>query len=86
MPSAEEQETKTIEFSTLGNRNEVTSNTPVTIKDDSQAKRTSSTERFAALVGLRSRDKKEMTTGLTKAITTEAGEGGKQRTEKTPGH
>ena len=38
MPNAEEQEKKTIEFSPIDNVEETTSNTPETIKDDSQTK------------------------------------------------
>ena len=94
MPNAEEQETKTIEFSTIGNGNDVTSNTPETKKDDSRTKRTSFKERSAAMVKMRPRDMEEVITGTDKsqtfgtvsAITTEAGEGGKQITERTAGH
>ena len=72
-------------FSPIGNGNEVTGNTPETIKDDSQTKRTLFMERYAAMVGLRPRDKEEVRTGTDKsktfgtfsAITTEAGERGK---------
>ena len=89
MPNAQEQETKTI-----CNGNEVTGKTPETIKDDSPTKRTSLTERIAAMVGLRLRDKEEMILGTDKsktfetvsAISTEAGEGGQQITERTTGH
>ena len=49
----EEQGTKTIEFSPTGNGDEITNNTPETIKDDSQTKRTSFTKRFAAMVGMK---------------------------------
>ena len=34
MPNVKEQGTKTIEFSPIGNVNEITINTPETIKDD----------------------------------------------------
>ena len=37
-------------------------NTPATIKDDSQTKRTSFTERIAAMVGMMPREKEEITT------------------------
>ena len=50
MPIVEQQETKTIEFSPIGNGYEITNNTLETMKDDSQIKRTSFTERFAARV------------------------------------
>ena len=60
MPNAEEQEKKTIEFSTIDNLEETTSNTPETIKDDSQTKRTSFTERIAARVGMKPKEKEEV--------------------------
>ena len=41
IPNVEEQGTKTIEFSTIGNEDEITNNTPETIKYDSKTKRTS---------------------------------------------
>ena len=39
LPNLEEQETKMIEFSTIGNEDEITNNTPETTKDNSQTKR-----------------------------------------------
>ena len=92
MPNVEEQGTKTIEFSPKGNGNEVTDNTPATIKDDSQTKKTSITERFAAMVGMKPRDKEEATTatdksktfGTVSAITTEAGQEKEQVTAGNP--
>ena len=51
MPKIVEQEKNTIEFSPTGNGEEVT-NTPEMIKCDSQTKRTSFTERIAAMVGM----------------------------------
>ena len=82
MPNVEEQGTKTIEFSPKGNGNKVTDKTPATIKDDLQKKKTSIAERFAAMVGMKPRDKEEATTatdksktfGTVSAITTEAGQ------------
>ena len=50
MPNTEEQEKNTIEFPPKSNGDEAT-NTPETIKDDSQTKRTSFNERVAAMVG-----------------------------------
>ena len=50
MPNVEEQEKKTIEFSPIDIVDDTTSNTPETIKDDSQTKRTSFTERIAMMV------------------------------------
>ena len=79
MPNVEEQGTKTIEFSPTCNEDEITNNTPETIKGDSQTKRTSFTERFAAMVGMKPREKEEVpaatekskTFGTISAITTE---------------
>ena len=71
---------KTIEFSPIDNVEGTTSNTPETIKDDSQTKRTSFTERIAAMVGMKPKEKEEAipttekgkTFGTFSAITTEA--------------
>ena len=52
MPNAEEQEKKTIEFSPIDTVEDTTSNTSGTIKDVSQTKRTSFTEKIAAIVGM----------------------------------
>ena len=57
MPNAEEQEQKTIKVSLIDNVDKTTSNTPETIKDDSQTKRTSFTERIAATVGMKPKKK-----------------------------
>ena len=92
MPNVEEQGTKTIEFSPKGNGNKVTDKTPATIKDDLQKKKTSITERFAAMVGMKPRDKEEATTatdksktfGTVSAITTEAGQEKEQVTAGNP--
>ena len=54
MPKTVEQEKNTIEFSPIGNQEEAT-NTPETIKDDSQTKKTSLTERIAAMFGMKPR-------------------------------
>ena len=78
MPNTEEQEKNTIEFSPIGNGGEAT-NTPETIKDDSQTKRMSFTERIAAMVGMKPREKEEITAvteksktfGIVSTITTE---------------
>ena len=78
MPNVEEQEKKTIEFSPINTVDDTTSNT--TIKEDSQAKRTSFTEKIAAMVGMKPREKEEVvqstekskTFGTVSAITTEA--------------
>ena len=57
MPNAEEQEKKTIDYSPIDTVEDTTSDTPETIKDDSQTKRTSFTERIAAMVGMKPREK-----------------------------
>ena len=56
MPNAEEPNPKPMEFSPIDNVEDTTSNTPETAKDESQAKRTSFTERLAIMVGMKSRD------------------------------
>ena len=50
---------KTIEFSPIDIVDDTTSNTPETIKDDSQTKGTSFTERIAMMVGMKPREKDE---------------------------
>ena len=78
MPNVEEQEKETTEFSPIYIVEDTTSNTPESIKEDSQ--RTSFTERIAAMVGMKPREKKEVvqttekskTFGTVSAITTEA--------------
>ena len=56
MPKAEEPNPKSMEFSPLDNVEDTTGKTPETVKDESQAKRTSFTERLAIMVGMKSRD------------------------------
>ena len=56
MPNAEEPNPKFMEFSPIDNVEDTTGNTPETVKDESQAKRTSFTERSAIMVGMKSRD------------------------------
>ena len=92
IPNVEEQGTKTIEFSPKGNGNEITDNTPATVKYDSQTKKISITERFAAMVGMKPRDKEEATTatdksktfGTLSSITTEAVQEKEQGTAGNP--
>ena len=67
MPSAEEQEKKTIELPPIENVEETTTNTPETIKDDSQLTRTSFTERIAAMVGMKPKQKEEVIPTTDKA-------------------
>ena len=90
-PNVKEQEKKTIEFSPIGNVDETTNNTPETIKEDSQTNRTSFTERFAAMVGMKPKEKKEViaatekskTFGTVSAIMTETKEDEEQVTQET---
>ena len=86
MPNAEEQKQKSMEFSPIDTVEDTTGNTPETIKDESQTKRTSFTERFAMMVGMKSREKVEdetkaekgKTFGTVSTITTEANQGDDQ--------
>ena len=55
-PNAEEPNPKSMEFSPIDTVEDTTGNTPETAKDESQAKRTSFTERLAMMVGIKSRD------------------------------
>ena len=88
MPSADEQEMTNIEFSPIDNVEESTSSTPETIKDDSQTKRTSFTEKIAAMVGMKSKENEEViptndkgkTFGTVSVITKESKQNGEQVT------
>ena len=80
MPNAGEQKQKPMEFSPIDTVEDTTGNAPETIKDESQAKRTSFTERIAMMVGMKSRDivgeeqkaEKGKTFGTVSKRTTEA--------------
>ena len=80
MPNAEEQNQKSMEFLPIDTVEDTTGNTPETVKDESQVKRTSFTERIAMMVGMKSRDvvtgepkaEKDKTFGTVSTITTEA--------------
>ena len=80
MPNAEEEKQKMMDFSSIDTVEDTTGNTPETIKDESQTKRTSFTEGFAMMVGMKSRDiveeepktEKGKTFGIVSTITTEA--------------
>ena len=86
MPNVEEQEKKMIEFSPIDTVDDTANNTPETMEVDSQAKRTSFTERIAAMVEMKPRAKEEVvqatekikTFGTVSAITTEAKHDDKQ--------
>ena len=56
MPNAEKPNQKSMEFSPINTVEDTTGNTPQTLKDDSQVKRTSFTETLALMVGMKSRD------------------------------
>ena len=56
MPNAEEQNQKSMKFSPIDTGEDTTGNMPETVKDESQVKRTSFTERIAMMVGMKSRD------------------------------
>ena len=58
MPNAEERMKKMMEFSTIDTVEDTTSNTPESIKVESQKKRTSFTERMAMMVGMKPGDKR----------------------------
>ena len=80
MPNAEEQNQKSMEFSPIDTVEDTTGNTPETVKDESQVKRTSFTEKLAMMVGMKSRDivtgepkaEKGKTFGTVSTKTTEA--------------
>ena len=52
----EKKTTESMEFSPIDTVEDTTGNTPETVKDESQAKRTSFTERLAMMVGMKSSD------------------------------
>ena len=53
MPNAEEPNPKSMEFSPIDTVENTTGNTPEKVKGESQAKRTSFTERLAMMVGMK---------------------------------
>ena len=56
MPNSEEPNQKSMEFSPIDTVEDTTGNTPEMVKDESQVKRTSFTEKLAMMVGMKSRD------------------------------
>ena len=60
MPNAEAEKKNTMELSPIDIAEDTTSKTPETIKNESQAKRTSFTEMIAMMVGMIPRDKEEV--------------------------
>ena len=53
MPHMEDQNPKTVEFSPIDALEDTTGNTRETVKDDSQVKKTSFTEKLAMMVGMK---------------------------------
>ena len=90
MPNVEKQKKKTIEFSPIGNVDETTNNPPETIKDVSQTKRTSFTDKFGSngrnetkrKRGGKSGDRKSKIFGTVTAITTETRQDKEQVTQE----
>ena len=80
MPHMEDQNPKTVEFSPIDALEDTTGNTRETVKDDSQVKKTSFTEKLAMMVGMKSKDntaeesktERARTFGTVSAKTTEA--------------
>ena len=56
MPHMEDQNPKTVEFLSIDALEDTTGNTRETVKDDSQVKKTSFTEKLAMMVGMKSRN------------------------------
>ena len=56
MPNAEEPNPKPIEFSPIDNVEDAIGNTEETVKEDSQVKKTSFTERLAMMVGIKTKE------------------------------
>ena len=80
MPHMEDQNPKTVEFSPIDALEDTTGNTRETVKDDSQVKKTSFTEKLVMMVGMKSKDntaeesktERARTFGTVSAKTTEA--------------
>ena len=72
MPHMEDQNPKTVEFSPIDALEDTTGNTRETVKDDSQVKKTSFTEKLAMMVGMKSKDNtaKESQTGRARTFGT----------------
>ena len=80
MPNAEEPNPKLIEFSPIDNVEDAIGNTEETVKEDSQVKKTSFTEKFAMMIGMKTKEnmteepkaEKARTFGTVSTKTTEA--------------
>ena len=94
IPNVEKQRTKTIELSPKGDGEKIMNKTPETIKDDSQTKKTSFLEKLAAMIGMKPREKEEVTTtteksktfGKISTINTKADQGKDQTMAGAAGH
>ena len=86
MPKAEEPNPNPIEFSPIGNVEDAIGNTEETVKEDSQVKKTSFTEKLAMMVGLKTKEnmteepkaERARTFGTVSTKTTEANPGEEQ--------
>ena len=86
MPHVEDQSPKTVEFSRIDALEETTGNTRETVKNDSQVKKTSFTDKFAMMVGFKSKDntaeeaktERARTFGTVSTKATETGQKGEQ--------
>ena len=82
MPHVEDQSPKTVEFSRIDALEDTTGNTRETVKNDSQVKKTSFTDKFAMMVGFKSKDstaeesktERARTFGTVSTKATEAGQ------------
>ena len=93
MPNAEEPNPKPIEFSPIDNVEDAIGNTEETVKEDSQVKKTSFTERLAMMVGIKTKEnmteepksERARTFGTVSTKTTEANPREEQtKAEATP--
>ena len=86
MPHVEDQSPKTVEFSRIDALEDTTGNTRETVKNDSQVKKTSFTDKFAMMVGLKSKEnvteepktERARTFGTVSTKATEAGQNEEQ--------
>ena len=94
MHNKEEPVTKALYFSQIGSGDKTTNKALKTMKDDSQTKRTSVTEKLAAMAGMRPKEKEEVTTvteksrafGPVSTITMESNPEREQVTERAAGN
>ena len=92
--SLEEQETKTIVFSPIGDGDEIINNTPKEKNDYSQTKRKTFMKIIAAMVVMKPKEKEEVPTaaeksktfGAVSTVTTEVDQGKEQPSQEAAGH